>query len=201
MRWQKLISTILHPIVMPTIGVLLYFILTPYQIERQQQFTVLTIVFIATYIIPILLLVFLKGTGYIKSYDVFSISERKIPLFFMIGLLFFLGQLFRKIAIVRDLSYLFFGIVIGLIITYLLFFTKFKSSLHLLSMGGAIGYFLLFGLIHNVDTIPIVSIFVLLAGILGSSRLYLKAHTVKEVFTGFLIGFICQFVAFFYFLQ
>ena len=65
MSWHKFISTVLHPIVMPTIGIILYFILTPVNLNRHQQYTILGVVFVATYIIPIILLVFLKSIGYI----------------------------------------------------------------------------------------------------------------------------------------
>lgn len=197
MRWHKFISGILHPIVMPTIGILLYLIFSPANLNQQQQLTVLGIVFVATYIIPLLLLVFLKSVGYINSYQVFSIKERKVPLFFMIALLFSLAQLFKKLNAVEDLSYLFYGIVLGLVITYLLFFLKIKSSLHLLSIGGATSYFLIFQMIHQVNLIPIVIIFILLSGLLASSRLYLKAHTVKEVYIGFFLGFTCQFIVYY----
>ncbi|CAM1356079.1 hypothetical protein [Tenacibaculum halocynthiae] len=197
MRWHKFISTILHPIVMPTIGILLYFIFSPINLSSQQQLTILSIVFISTYIVPLLLLVFLKAIGYIKSYQVFSIKERKVPLFFMIALLFFLAELFQKLNIVKDLSYLFYGIVLGLTITYFLFFTRLKSSLHLLSMGGAVGYFLIFQVIHGINILPIIIIFIILSGLLATSRLYLKAHTPKEVYTGFFLGFTSQFIVYF----
>ncbi|RBW55263.1 MULTISPECIES: hypothetical protein [unclassified Tenacibaculum] len=197
MRWHKFISTILHPIVMPTIGILLYFIFSPINLSSQQQLTILSIVFISTYIVPLLLLVFLKAIGYIKSYQVFSIKERKVPLFFMIALLFFLAELFQKLNIVKDLSYLFYGIVLGLTITYFLFFTRLKSSLHLLSMGGAVGYFLIFQEIHGINILPIIIIFIILSGLLATSRLYLKAHTPKEVYTGFFLGFTSQFIVYF----
>ncbi|CAL2077577.1 hypothetical protein [Tenacibaculum sp. 190524A02b] len=197
MSWHKFISGILHPIVMPTIGILLYLIFSPANLNQQQQLTVLGIVFVATYIIPLLLLVFLKSVGYINSYQVFSIKERKVPLFFMIALLFSLAQLFKKLNAVEDLSYLFYGIVLGLVITYLLFFLKIKSSLHLLSIGGATSYFLIFQMIHQINLIPVVIIFILLSGLLASSRLYLKAHTVKEVYIGFFLGFTCQFIVYY----
>ncbi|SED19555.1 hypothetical protein SAMN04489761_4581 [Tenacibaculum sp. MAR_2009_124] len=197
MKLHKFISALLHPIVMPTIGIFVYFFLSPIQLNRNQQLTVLAIVFIATYVIPLLLLIFLKAVGYINSYQVFSIKERKVPLFFMITLLFFLAELFRKLTIVKDLSYLFYGIVLGLIITYFLFFTKLKSSLHLLSMGGALGYFIIFQQIHQVNIMPVIITFVILSGILGTSRLFLKAHTPKEVYTGFFIGFLSQFAVYY----
>ena len=36
---------------------------------------------------------------------------------------------------------------------------------------------------------------ILVAGIIGAARLILKAHTEREIFTGYLIGFTGQFIA------
>ncbi|WP_420551676.1 hypothetical protein [Tenacibaculum aiptasiae] len=196
-RWYKFISTILHPIVMPTIGIILYFILTPINLSTRQQYTILGIVFTATYIIPLLLLIFLKRINYIKSFQVHGIKERRVPIFFMMTLLFMVGKFFAEISIIRDLSYLFFGVVLGLIVIYLLFISKIKTSLHLLSMGAATGYFLLFQQIHNINILPLIIVFILLSGILAASRLHLKAHTSREVYIGFFIGLISPFLAFY----
>ncbi|MBE7648236.1 hypothetical protein [Tenacibaculum finnmarkense] len=197
MRWPKFISTILHPIVIPTIGIILYFILTPVYLSRYQQYTLLGVVFVATYIIPILLLIFLKAVKYIKSYEVYGIKERKIPVFFMMSLLFLLGKFFSEITIIKDLSYLFFGVVFGLGVIYILFSLKIKASLHLLSLGAATGYFLLFQQIHNITTLPLIIVLILLSGLSASARLHLKAHTVKEVYLGFFIGIASPFFAFY----
>lgn len=197
MRWQKIISTILHPIVIPTIGILLYFILTPINLSNRQQYTILAVVFVTTYVIPLLLLIILKSIGYIKSFQVHGIKERKIPIFFMMILLFTLGKFFFNTTIIKDLSYLFFGVVLGLGIVYILFITKTKTSLHVLSMGAATGYFLLFQQIHGVFVLPLVILFIVLSGLLASARLYLKAHTHKEVYLGFFIGLISPFLAYY----
>ncbi|MBE7653125.1 hypothetical protein J2Q11_04170 [Tenacibaculum finnmarkense genomovar finnmarkense] len=197
MRWPKFISTILHPIVIPTIGIILYFILTPVYLSRYQQYTLLGVVFVATYIIPILLLIFLKAVKYIESYEVHGIKERKIPVFFMMSLLFLLGKFFSEITIIKDLSYLFFGVVFGLGVIYILFSLKIKASLHLLSLGAATGYFLLFQQIHNITTLPLIIVLILLSGLSASARLHLKAHTIKEVYLGFFIGIASPFFAFY----
>lgn len=197
MRWHKFISTILHPIIMPTIGILLYFFFSPIGLNKQQQYTILAIVFVATYLIPMLLLVFLKSIGYIKSFRVHSINERKFPIFFMMTLFLILGKMFASMSIVKEISYLFYGTVFGLGFIYLLFPFKIKGSLHLLSIGVAVGYFLLFQQIQAVYVLPVIISFIFLAGLLASSRLHLKAHTVKEVYLGFFIGLIAPFIAYY----
>ncbi len=199
MRSHKLISTFLHPVVMPTVGVLLYFIFSDFRFSKQQKLTLLGIIFTATYVIPIILLIVLKAIGSIKNYKVETIEERKIPLIFMIVLFFFIGKTLNQTHVTREISFLFYGTSIGLCLAYLIFITKIKTSLHLLSMGSAVGFFLLFQQIHTANILPLIIILIILSGVLASSRLYLKAHTPKEVYLGFFTGVVCQFLAFFIF--
>ena len=197
MKWQKLISTILHPVVTPTIGILLFFIINNFKLNKNQQLLILSIVFIATYVIPILLLVILKSLGLIKSFKVKTIKERKIPLIFMTALFILLGKAFLNILIIRDFSLLFFGTALALTIVYFLFKFRLKSSLHLLSMGSATAFFLTLSIELNYNPKILISILFLLSGFLAKARLDLKAHTFKEVFLGFFIGFFSQFITYY----
>ena len=198
MRWHKFISVLLHPVVLPTIGVLLYFLLIPISLQKYQQYAVLSIVFVATYLIPVLLLVFLKALKLIENFQVHSIKERKIPLILMIFIFYALATIFSRLHQIRDLSILFYGTAFALLFVYLLFIIKFKASLHLLSMGSAIGFVLTLTILYSISALPIIAILVLLSGLLASSRLHLKAHTVKEIYVGFFIGFLGQFAAYYF---
>ncbi|WP_408023695.1 hypothetical protein [Tenacibaculum sediminilitoris] len=114
----------------------------------------------------------------------------------MMILFMILGKMFASMSIFRDLSYLFYGTVFGLGFIYMLFPFKIKGSLHLLSMGVAVGYFLLFQQIQSVNIIPVSIVFIFLSGLLASSRLHLKAHTYREVYIGFFVGVFSPFIAF-----
>ncbi|MEN8880277.1 MAG: hypothetical protein ABF311_08900, partial [Polaribacter sp.] len=83
MRFYKIISTLFHPIVIPTIGIIIYFIATIRPIGQYQKLITIFIVFGSTYIIPLLLLITLKKTGVINSYQLKTRKERKIPLAIM----------------------------------------------------------------------------------------------------------------------
>jgi len=197
MRFHKFISTILHPIVLPTLGVFLYFMFVSQTLERTLQLTVLSLVFVVTYVIPVLLLIVLKSIGLINNFQVSSIKERRFPVLFMIAIFYFLGNTIIQYPTVRDLGFLFYGTSISLICIYFLFSFKLKSSLHLVSMGNAISFFLILANINNLSLMPLVIILLLLSGLLASSRLYLNAHTPKELVLGFFIGISSQFLLFF----
>ena len=196
MKFHKFISTILHPIVLPTLGVFLYFVFVSQSFEKRLQLIVLGLVFALTYVVPVLLLLFLRNFGFIKDFQVSTIKERRFPVIFMIFLLYFLGNTIIQIPTIRNLGILFYGTSLSLTCIYLLFSVKLKSSLHLVSMGNMIGFFLIMTNINSLSMLPIIILLVLLSGILGSSRLYLKAHTPVELLIGFFLGIVCQFILF-----
>jgi len=196
MKLYKFISTILHPTVLPTVGAFLYFIFVTQTFEKRLQLIVLGLIFVLTYIVPILLLFFLKNFGFIKDFQVSTIKERRVPVIFMILILYFLGNTIIQIPMIRNLGILFYGTSLSLICIYVLFSIKLKSSLHLVSMGNMLGFFLIMTNVNNLSILFIIILLIFLSGILASSRLYLKAHTPIELLIGFFLGFISQFLLF-----
>ena len=196
MKIHKFISTILHPTVLPTAGAFLYFIFVTQQFGKRLQLIILGLIFILTYIVPILLLFFLKNFGFIKDFQVSTIKERRVPVIFMILILYFLGNTIIQIPMIRNLGILFYGTSLSLICIYILFSAKLKSSLHLVSMGNMLGFFLIMTNINNLSILFIIIPLIFLSGVLASSRLYLKAHTPVELLIGFFLGFIAQFTLF-----
>jgi membrane-associated phospholipid phosphatase len=196
MQFHKVISTILHPIVIPTLGVLLYFIYVSQSLAQKQKFLLLGLVFGITYVIPVLTLVLLKALGLIKSFQVETIRERRMSVLLMMVLFYFLGKTLADVPSIRDLGFLFYGTSISLFCTYILFAVRIKSSLHLLSMGAAVSFFLILSNVYALSLLPIVMVLILLSGLLASSRLYLKAHNSKELLIGFSLGFVFQLLVF-----
>lgn len=188
MRFHKIISTLFHPIVMPTIGIILYFLVTTKQIEPYQKLLAILIIFGTTYFTPLVLLFILKSLKKIDSYQLKKRKERKLPLAIMVVLFYALGNLFKRILILEEISLLFHATSLGLIITYFLLNFSIKSSIHLLSIGISCGFFMMVALKSDESYMLIIIINFLIAGLLGSARLHLKAHSPKEVYVGFLIG-------------
>ncbi len=96
MKFHKFISTILHPIVVPTIGVMLYFLIIPNTFESNQKLAILSLIFVVTYLIPLLILVLLKKLGFINSYQTETIKERKLPIALMIIVFYLLGNTLER---------------------------------------------------------------------------------------------------------
>tara|TARA_B110000003_G_scaffold265225_1_gene290859 strand:- start:30327 stop:30926 length:600 start_codon:yes stop_codon:yes gene_type:complete len=197
MKFHRLLSTILHPIVLPTLAVFFYFMLETQSLEKRLKYVIIGLVVVLTYVIPLLLLIYLKKTKHIQSFEVTTIRERRFPILFMIALFYFLGNIIIQIPTMRSLGILFYGTSLSLIFIYILFSFKLKSSLHLVSMGNMIGFFIILGNINGIYLLPIIAIMILLSGILASSRLYLKAHIPIELLVGFFLGVFSQFLLFY----
>ena len=91
-----------------------------------------------------------------------------------------------------------YGIVIGTSIAIALSGIanfRWKVSEHLISMGGAVACILIFSVFVGHNPLFLLSIAILVSGLLGSSRIILKHHTLGEVLLGFFIGFFSLFCA------
>ncbi|MDH3321839.1 MAG: hypothetical protein OEM04_02555 [Flavobacteriaceae bacterium] len=136
----------------------------------------------------------------INSYHLETIEERKFPVIFFIVLSFMIGKMLLNIQIIDLLAYSFFGVTAGLLITYLLFGLKIKTSLHTLGLGGIIGFVIVMSFEYQLNFNYIIAILFIISGLVAVSRLKLKAHQPKEVYIGFLIGMITQLLSFHFYL-
>lgn len=114
----------------------------------------------------------------------------------MLIIFYILGKLLYNIAIFKELGVLFFGTNLALIFVYFLFFFKIKTSLHILSLSSTLGFFLIYASIHSIAIVPIAILLIILTGVVASARLHLKAHTAKEIYIGFFLGLISQFLTY-----
>ena len=191
----KAVSYIFHPLFIPLAGTLAYFALAPYSSLEQQSGNILPI-FILTVIIPIIFFFILKNLKLINSIFAPTIGERKYPLIISIGL--YLMILYKVIPLnyISELYFFFIGLLTACTTILLLLFLRFKTSIHLLGTGSLL--FFLIGLsIHFEINITIAIGFItLMSGLISTSRLYLKAHSVAELIVGFLIGGLSQLLLF-----
>lgn len=100
------------------------------------------------------------------------------------------------IQIADLLAFSFFGVAFALSFTYLLFSIKIKTSLHTIGIGGLIGFVMVMSYAYQLNFNSLIAGLFVIGGIIGVSRLALNVHSPKEVYIGFLIGLISQFISF-----
>jgi len=208
-----LLSILFHPLFMIMYVLILFIVINPYLFPYRngREFgAIFLIVFFTSVVIPGIAILLLYGTGLIESFNFKDKSDRIGPL--IITSVAYLW-LFLNIRTHSAIPGLFSSFVLGAIIAIFLsfFINNFsKISLHAVGLGGLflalLNLILTYGrsdttvqltqslsfTIHNVLTIAIVSI---LIGAVLTSRLYLKAHTIQDIYGGFLVGVISQVIA------
>lgn len=196
MKFSKFISYFFHPINFPIIGAILFFVFIPKFIFKPQEYTILIVIFIGTYIFPLLLLALLKRFKMINSYHMVTIEERKFPTLLFISISFIIGNWLYKSSIINLLALFFLGYGLGLICTYMFFYLKLKISMHTLAISGLIGFIFYFSYFYKINLILILALLFVLVGFIGSARLKLQAHKFSEVILGCLVGLASQFIVY-----
>jgi hypothetical protein len=189
-----LFSYLFHPIFCSIIGTLFYVNYTDNYYAKEFYLLLLLQVVILTIFLPLAFVYFLHIFGKADSIMLSDISQRKTPLLMQIVLLLVLIS--KSITLERypELFFFFLGAIISSILAYGLLYAKIKASIHLIAIS-ALCYFIL-GLnvhceLHNSNTIAFLFF---ITGIVASSRLAMKAHSLKELAIGYAVGMLPQII-------
>jgi membrane-associated phospholipid phosphatase len=74
-------------------------------------------------------------------------------------------------------------------------------SLHTLGVSGLIGFLIYFSHFYKINIITILAALFVLAGLVASARLKLRAHQLIEVLLGGVIGMVGQFIVYFIYIM
>ena len=193
MSIAKLLSYVLHPIFMPII--VLYIV-----IQNIEFFDILfynytiplyLIIGVFTIFFPLITILISYKYKKISSIEMKSKEERNTPMFYIIIFMIIGFSLFKSISQISTyLTSVYLSSIIILIVAFLIT-KKWKISLHLLGIGVATGTFISLNYIFGGLFYWII-FFIFLSGCLGFSRLNLKAHTLSQIYVGFLLGCLLQ---------
>jgi len=186
-KLYKAISVLLHPVFLPSITTGVYLFVLSLPLTVTQQYLIFCIVLGSTLVVPLATLFLLKLVGIVKTNEAETIAERKIPVMLMIVNYLFLGRVLQEIWQVRELMLLVYGTALGLAVTMFMFYKNTKISLHMLGMSGLLSFALIYGVNYGYAN-NTIALLILLLSCLATARLQLRAHNVKEVIWGTVLG-------------
>jgi len=192
----KSISYVLHPLIMPLLGVLFYFSKTPRFIPENIVNAKIFSTILLTMILPILVYYLLKTLKKVDSIYLKTTNERKLPLLinaFIISLVIL--RVFTSNEI-KELYYFFIGILVSTLVCFVLAVFKVKASIHMLAASGFFMFALALSINFKININGTIALMMVLLGAIATSRLHLKAHTYPELIIGSLIGIIPQLLLF-----
>lgn len=190
--FSKAISYLFHPIIYPLIGTIIYLFTTPRYTSKKTKLLLILVVFIGTYLLPIIFLAFLKGMGMIATLHLATFEERKFPTLFFSFLAIVVGRFFFKIQVVDSLALFFISGGLSFLIVYGLLWAQFKLSIHTLGIGGLIGFLINLSLDFQHNYLYSIAFLFVLFGFVAKARLKLNAHSFTEVIWGIVLGVLVQ---------
>lgn len=191
----KIASYLFHPVWMPFLGSLFYFLFIPRFFPGEVVKAKLLAIAIITVFIPIIFHFLLKNLGKVSSLFLDKASERRWPLFFFILLcIMVLHQILNRYNY-PGLYFYFFGILGSLLIAYAFSWFNLKISLHMMGLSGLVMFIAGFCIYYHLYFIYTFSFLIIALGLTASSRLYYRSHTNFELILGLLAGIIPQILA------
>jgi len=187
-------SFIFHPLLMPLVGVGLYFKLTPKFIEPEIIIIKTYAIIIITILIPLISFFLLKNSGLVKSINLKEVKERKYPLMIQIILIFIIiTRVFTKYHH-PELYYFFIAVAVSSLVALILVIVNFKVSLHQMGIAGVTMFLIALSIHFTENYLFEISLFFLINGWVASSRLETKSHSISELIIGFIVGVFPQFI-------
>ena len=193
--FAKFISAIFHPFLMPLFTIFLLKHFDVYLSNRTDVFIYLALIIVITTLATGFSILLMRRRGMISDLDIRNRSERFTPFLVVLGyyvMAYVLTLELTGIAIPVLYRSLMLGLVVS-ILTGLIITKRFKLSMHLLAIGGVLAAVIYVGAINATSDLNWIASIVIASGLLAWSRLELQAHTLKEVYVGFSVGFVCMF--------
>ncbi|MEO0312167.1 MAG: hypothetical protein RIQ89_1824 [Bacteroidota bacterium] len=194
-RVANFISMVLHPVFMPMYALLLLFHTRTYismALPKPMQNAMFVIVLIVTLVLPILIAYLLFKKNYIKSIRMDKREERIVPYICNILCLLLSAYMMWTLQIPRLFYLLMVGAALSVFITLLINF-RWKMSIHMVGIGGIVGILMGLSKFLFVNFNLAIMIAIIVAGIAGTARLSLRAHTPMQLYTGFTVGFLSEY--------
>lgn len=194
--FARLLSIVLHPVLMPTYA--LYFLLhystyLAYTTQEHEKLALYSIILLNTLLLPLLISYFLLRRGWIHSFEMEKKEERIIPFISNAILLMIAYYMMRELLLPKIFDLLILGAAAAVVLAVIINL-KWKISIHMIGIGGIVGTFFGLSTFMLVDLRTPILFCLLLAGLLGSARLTLGAHQPLQIYAGFAVGFICEFL-------
>lgn len=174
---------------MPTIGIFVIFQSSYYlsMMPQSGQEATYLIVFISTFVLPLIMLSVFLLRKVVKSLEMTEKQERFVPFMVTAVFYFFSYYTLNKLNAPGFITAYILG-AFFIVLSVAIISIKWKISAHMAGIGGMIGMILSLANIYLVQNPFFFLETLIIAGFIGSARLYLEAHNLKQTGAGFALG-------------
>lgn len=198
---SKIISLLFHPLLFPTYGAIYVTFFAPHffaQLSAKAFQLSVIVIFILTFIFPMVALLLIRKLELVST-DPDDKITRTIPFIaiatFYIWTYFYYKPSYRLPFANPLVASMMLGATIAIFMAFFINIFS-KISLHAVGAGAWLGFVLSIMKFTVYDTTFFIPFFVVIAGLIGTSRIVLGKYDWKEIAQGYGVGFVAQFVAF-----
>lgn len=194
-RTAKVISAVFTPFSIPFTAFLTLFVFSYLRImPLQYKLIVLGVVYCFTILMPTLTIFIFRKINGLSPDDLTDRKKRYVPFILTITPYTFCLLMMHRLNIPWYMT----GIILAALVTMVvcvLANLKWKLSEHMAGAGTVVGGLVAFSALFGYNPVWWLCLFILVAGLLGTSRIILQHHTPGEVMGGFTVGLVCSLLA------
>lgn len=186
------------PFYLPTLGLAALFLLSYLnQYLASYKFFVLAVVYFFTILLPTFLIhIYRRYQGW-TLIELGAKERRVVP--YVVSILSYFACLY--VMEQMHIPYFMRSIVVSALMIQIvcaLINVWWKISTHTAGIGGVAGALLVFSEVFRFNPVWWLCLVLIVAGILGSSRIILRQHTLAQVLAGFVVGLLCAIIGIVY---
>lgn len=190
----KMVSVIFTPFYLPITGMVAVFLFSYLRIMPwTYKLSILLMVYLFTVLIPTMLIRLYRRYQGWSLLHLLARERRVIP--YVISILCYFTC--YNILTYHNVPHIITSILVAALVVQILCALVnvwWKISTHTAAIGGVTGGVIAFAFIFNFNPIWWLTLVILLGGLVGSSRMMLRQHTLAQVVCGFLLGMLAVIV-------
>jgi PAP2 family protein len=190
----RVVSMVFTPFYLPLVGLMALFVFSYMsQLPTGYKLSVLALVYFFTILLPTFLIRFYRRYQGWKAFDFIVKERRMVP--YVISIVCYSAAYYTMNAL--HIPHFMGSILIAalLIQVFCAFINVgWKVSVHAAAIGGVVGALLAFSLIFGFNPLWWLCLTIFISGVVGSSRMLLRQHSLSQVVVAWLIGFFIAFI-------
>lgn len=194
----RVVSMVFTPFYLPILGLAALFFLSYLNLYQPgYKFLVLAVVYFFTILLPTFLIHLYRNYHGWSLIELGSKERRVVP--YVISILCYFSCL--HIMEQMHTPYFMRSIVVSALMVQIvcaLINVWWKISTHTAGIGGVAGALFVFSEVFRFNPMWWMCLVFIIAGMLGTSRMILRQHTLPQVVVGFLVGIVCAIVSMIY---
>jgi len=186
----RLISYLFHPLLMPTLGLLILLNSGTYisLLEPAAKRAILFVMALGTLLFPMIMVPVFYYRNLVNNLQNPSREERLIPMLIIFILYIITFIYFIRLPLSKIIHSYALSITLSLLFLVLISF-RVKLSTHMTGLGGLTGLVIALILLYGTPLLGILLLTLFASGLTGTARLWLGEHRSVEIYSGYLLGF------------